>query len=205
LKVSLDLVGVDPDPGFDVCVGPNQEPPGSEGTGILSHLGRVQISGTQCDNIVDLEVTDGFGIYVAANGDYIEVEYSGGAVSNPVGPVLDGWGSAEIVGRTGRFEAASGEFDFTFTTFLSDFSTLLDGEGWITYDASNEPASSSREDRPRSPDLPQWETVAEWHFGHGLWAVPTERCGTPPHDQLAGTCAWREGPCGCRHRSPERV
>ena len=41
------------------------------------------------------------------------------------------------MGGTGRFEAASGEFDFAFTTFLSDFSTLLDGEGWITYDASN--------------------------------------------------------------------
>lgn len=97
----------------------------------------MEISGGSCNDYVNLEVTDGFGTYVAANGDYIEVEYSGSAVYNPVGPVLDGWGSAEIVGGTGRFEAAFGEIDFTFTTFLSDGSTQLDGDGWITYDASN--------------------------------------------------------------------
>lgn len=107
----------------------------------------MQIGGNRCDNFVDLEVTDGFGFYLAANGDYIEVEYSGSAAYNRVGPVLDGWGSAEIVGGTGRFEAASGEFDFTFTTFLSDFSTLLDGKGWITYDASNRTSKK----RPRRP------------------------------------------------------
>ena len=107
----------------------------------------MQIGGNRCDNFVDLEVTDGFGFYLAANGDYIEVEYSGSAAYNRVGPVLDSWGSAEIVGGTGRFEAASGEFDFTFTTFLSDFSTLLDGKGWITYDASNRTSKK----RPRRP------------------------------------------------------
>lgn len=83
-------------------------------------------------------MTDGFGTYVAANGDSIDVTYSGQASLGPVG--FDGEGSAAIVGGTGRFEAASGEFDFTFTTFVSpDGSgrTLLDGEGWITYDASN--------------------------------------------------------------------
>ncbi len=100
----------------------------------------MEISGGQCNNFATLELTAGFGTYVAANGDSIEVEYSGSAVYNPVGPVLDGSGSAEIVGGTGRFEVAFGEIDFTFTTFLSpdgSSRTLLDGGGWITYDASN--------------------------------------------------------------------
>ena len=133
LKVSLDFVGY---PGSFECAD-ELVPQGAVGTGHLSHLGKVEISGGSCNDYVNLEVTDGFGTYVAANGDYIEVEYSGSAVYNPVGPVLDGWGSAEIVGGTGRFEAAFGEIDFTFTTFLSDGSTLLDGDGWITYDAAN--------------------------------------------------------------------
>ncbi len=133
LKVSLDFVG---SPGSFECA-EGLVPQTAVGTGHLSHLGNVEISGRSCNDYDTLEVTDGFGTYVAANGDYIEVEYSGAAVYDPVGPVLDGWGSAEIVGGTGRFEAASGEFDFTFTTFLSNGSTQLDGDGWITYDASN--------------------------------------------------------------------
>jgi hypothetical protein len=134
LKVSLDFVSVQPT--FDCA--PGLFPQGAAGTGHLSHLGRVGISGGQCNNFATLEFTDGFGTYVAANADSIDVTYSGQASLSPVG--FDGEGSAAIVGGTGRFEGASGEFDFTFTTYVApDGSgrTLLDGDGWITYDASN--------------------------------------------------------------------
>jgi hypothetical protein len=134
LRVSLDFDGVEPTFECD----PGLVPSGAEGTGHLSHLGRVEISGGQCNNFATLEFTAGFGTYVAANGDSIEVEYSGQASLSPVG--FDGEGSAKIVGGTGRFEEASGGFDFAFTTFLSpdgSSRTLLDGGGWITYDASN--------------------------------------------------------------------
>jgi hypothetical protein len=134
LKVSLDFLAVEPT--FDCAAG--LVPQGAEGSGRLSHLGTVEISGGQCNNFATLEFTDGFGTYVAANADSIDVTYSGQASLSPVG--FDGEGSAAIVGGTGRFEGASGEFDFTFTTYVApDGSgrTLLDGDGWITYDASN--------------------------------------------------------------------
>jgi len=134
LTVSLDFVGVQPT--FECA--PGLVATGAEGTGRLSHLGRVEISGGQCNNFATLELTDGFGTYVAANGDSIEVEYTGQASLSPVG--FDGKGSAEIVGGTGRFEAASGAFDFDFTTYLfpdGSTRTLADGDGWISYDASN--------------------------------------------------------------------
>ncbi len=134
LRVSLDFDAVAPT--FECA--PGLVPSGAEGTGHLSHLGRVEISGGQCNDFATLKLTDGFGTYVAANGDSIDVEYTGQAYPSPVG--FDGEGSADIVGGTGRFEAAFGQFDFTFTTFLSpdgSSRTLLDGDGWITYDASN--------------------------------------------------------------------
>lgn len=134
LNVSLDFIGTDatlecPD-GFVSG--------GQAGTGNLSHLGKVDISGVQCSNFATLEITDGFATYVAANGDSIDITYSGAAVLTPEG--FDGWGTAEIVGGTGRFASASGGFEFTFTTFLfpdAPGQTLLEGEGWIAYDASD--------------------------------------------------------------------
>lgn len=124
LSVSLDFSGTDAM--FD-CP-PGFVSGGQVGTGHLSHLGRVEISGGQCSNFVTLEIADGFGTYGAANGDSIDIEHSGSAVLAPEG--FDGWGTAVIVGGSGRFASASGAFDFTFTTFLfpdAPGETLLDG------------------------------------------------------------------------------
>jgi hypothetical protein len=134
LSVSLDFSGTDAT--FD-CP-PGFVSGGQVGTGHLSHLGKVEISGGQCSNFVTLEIADGFGTYVVANGDSIDIEYSGSAVLVPEG--FDGSGTAAIVGGTGRFASASGAFDFTFTTFLfpdAPARSLLEGEGWIAYDASD--------------------------------------------------------------------
>lgn len=105
-----------------------------EGSGHLSHLGRVEITGGACNDFVNLEIVDGFGTYVAANGDFIQVEYTGTA--SFVRPAtLVGEGSGVIVGGTGRFDSASGELDYTFTTVENQ--TSLVGQGWIAYDASD--------------------------------------------------------------------
>jgi len=134
LNVSLDFSSADPT--FDCD--PGLVPAGAVGTGHLTHLGRVEISGGQCNNFATLEFTDGFATYEAANGDAIDITYSGEASLTPDG--FEGSGSATITGGTGRFHEASGEFDFTFTTFVfpdGATRTLLDGEGWISYDASS--------------------------------------------------------------------
>ncbi len=110
----------------------------------ISHLGRVEISGGHCSVFPTgtdepAKILDGFGTYVAANGDSVEVTYSGEAVLTAEG--FDGSGTVTIVGGTGRFTDATGEFDLTnFTPIFPDGSfgtTLLKGRGWISYDASN--------------------------------------------------------------------
>lgn len=105
------------------------------GSGILSHLGRVEISGRACDDFVNLEITDGFGTYVAANGDSIDVEYTGQALSFTPPDTLSGKGLISIVGGTGRFESATGEAEFIFDTVGNQ--TSASGHGWIVYDASD--------------------------------------------------------------------
>lgn len=134
LTVSLDFSGTD----ATFTCDPGLVPAGQAGTGHLSHLGRVELSGGHCNNFATLEFTDGFATYVAANGDTIDIEYSGQAVLTPEG--FEGSGTGEIVGGTGRFASASGEIDFAFTTTLfpdGTDQTLVDGEGWIAYDASD--------------------------------------------------------------------
>ena len=139
LRVSLEISSTEAD--FNCGSG---EPTGQVGSGRLSHLGRVEISGGHCTDFANAplaELTAGFGTYVARNGDAIEVTYSGQATSNDDGSAFDGVGSAEIVGGTGRFRNASGEFDFTVTTPVNPDGTLglaqLDGRGWIAYDRSH--------------------------------------------------------------------
>ncbi len=133
-NVSLDFAGTDAT--FDCPDGFVYG--GQAGTGNLPHLGQVEISGVQCSNFATLEITDGFGTYVGANDDSIDIEYSRSAVLVPEGFL--GSGTAVIVGGTGRFASASGAFDLTFTTFLfpdAPGRTLLEREGWIAHDASD--------------------------------------------------------------------
>ncbi len=106
-----------------------------EGGGNASHLGRVEVADTgQCNAFGTLTFA-GAVSYVGANDDFIRVEYTGAALPTPDGG-FTGDGEGTIVGGTGRFESASGEFDFSFETDAQG-GTALDGEGWIAYDASN--------------------------------------------------------------------
>lgn len=132
LNISLEFIGT---PGDFECA-PGFLPQAFVGGGHLSHLGRVEISGGACNDFVNLVLADGFGTYVAANGDSIDVEYSG--VASFVPPdTFTGEGSGTIVGGTGRFASSSGEFEFTSETSVSGGQTSLSGRGWIAYDASD--------------------------------------------------------------------
>ena len=139
LRVSLEISSTESDRPCEVG-----EPTGQVGTGRLSHLGRVEISGDHCTDFANfpvVELIDGSGTYVARNGDSIEVDYSGQASPNEDGSAFEGEGSAEIVGGTGRFHKATGAFDFTVTTPVNPDGSLgvadLDGRGWIAYDRSH--------------------------------------------------------------------
>jgi hypothetical protein len=130
LNISLEFTGT---PGDFACPD-GLVPQEFEGSGHLSHLGRVEISGGACNDFVNLEIVGGFGTYVAANGDSIDVEFSGTASFIPPATLL-GEGSGAIVGGTGRFESVTGAFDFTSETIGEQ--TSLVGQGWIAYDASD--------------------------------------------------------------------
>ena len=130
LRVKVEFSAVPPD--FE-CAG-GLMPQGFVGGGQVSHLGAVEISGGVCNDFVNLRFTDGFGTYVAANGDSIDITYAGDATPTETGFL--GEGSAEIVGGTGRFDGATGAFDFTTTTTVfpdGSSTTSLEGDGWITY------------------------------------------------------------------------
>jgi hypothetical protein len=134
LRASIEFV--DADPLFDCDEG--LVPTGYVGGGNMSHLGKMELVGSACNNFADLTINDGYAMYIAANGDYFVLAFTGQASLTPDG--FEGTGSGAISGGTGRFEAATGEFNFTFTTvLLPDGSghTVLDGDGWITYDASD--------------------------------------------------------------------
>lgn len=131
LSVSLEFTGT---PGGFGCPA-GFVPQSFAGTGHLSHLGRVEISGGACNDFVNLVIANGFGTYVAANGDAIDVRFSGLASFVPP-DTLAGEGSGVIVGGTGRFASATGHFDFTSESSISGGQTLLVGQGWISYDAS---------------------------------------------------------------------
>ncbi len=130
LNISLDFTGT---PGGFECPD-GLVPQAFEGSGRLSHLGRVEVSGGACNDFVNLEIVGGFGTYVAANGDSIDVEFSGTASFIPPATFV-GEGSGAIVGGTGRFESVTGAFDFTSETIGEQ--TSLVGQGWIAYDASD--------------------------------------------------------------------
>lgn len=132
LNISLEFIGT---PGDFECPD-GLVPQAFVGSGHLSHLGRVEISGGACNDFVNLVLADGFGTYVAANGDAIDVEYSGEASFVPP-DTFAGEGSGIIVGGAGRFASASGEFEFASETSVSAGQTSLTGRGWIAYDASD--------------------------------------------------------------------
>jgi hypothetical protein len=121
------------------CSVPSSVLLGFEGTGQMSHLGRVTTTGSQCTQIDQTDVnrgtfTDGRFTWTAANGDTLTTTHSGSyAIRGGVSYIQ---GEEIVTGGTGRFAGASGTLDFTAEQVFPDGLLYLTYAGSITYDAS---------------------------------------------------------------------
>jgi len=82
----------------------------SDGTGELTHLGRYFMTSPHTSNVFTGE-TIGDQIFTAANGDTLTAFCEGFPLPQPDGTVV-GSLDCEITGGTGRFEGATGEYEF---------------------------------------------------------------------------------------------
>jgi len=82
----------------------------SDGTGQLTHLGRYFMTSPHTSNVFTGE-TIGDQIFTAANGDRLTAFCEGFPLPQPDGTVV-GSLDCEITGGTGRFEGATGEYEF---------------------------------------------------------------------------------------------
>ena len=82
----------------------------SDGTGQLTHLGRYFMTSPHTSNVFTGE-TIGDQIFTAANGDTLTAFCEGFPLPQPDGTVV-GSLDCEITGGTGRFEGATGEYEF---------------------------------------------------------------------------------------------
>jgi hypothetical protein len=140
LKVSLDFVGVVVGGQGSMGCDDASFPGVLDGDGRVTHLGRTEVLGFDCVDFVTGAITNGTGIYTAANGDTLEVTFSGQADVSADGATFTGDGTTAVVGGSGRFARASGYFAWTMTGSISPDGTTwtsLSGDGWIAYDASD--------------------------------------------------------------------
>ncbi len=77
--------------------------------GIVSHLGRTEISGHHCLNTTTGALTEGLFNMVAASGDVLYATYVGQVIDpNPLRTVIEFTGT--FTGGSGRFDGATGGF-----------------------------------------------------------------------------------------------
>jgi hypothetical protein len=117
----------------------------SEGTGQVSHLGRVTYQFTHCTH-VDFTLTEGVMTLTAANGDTLVLTYTGEITQYVPGGADAFWKMSWTPSSgTGRFADASGSGGDGFAVTHTDTSPLagttdLTFQGMITYNASNRAA-----------------------------------------------------------------
>ena len=97
----------------------------SDGTGELTHLGRYFMTSPHTSHVITGE-TIGDQIFTAANGDTLTASCAGFPLPQADGTVVGSF-DCEITGGTGRFEGASGEYEFFLVA-----SPLADGSGYAT-------------------------------------------------------------------------
>lgn len=139
------LVGVDDEPDEDatdcqVVGAPLLWRFAGSGTGRVSHLGRVGYEYTQCTH-VDYTILEGVMKLTAANGDTLDLTYTGEITQYTPGDEYALW---EIqwtaVGGTGRFLEAQGSGNADVITYAPPYPdphSEFTLDGMITYDASN--------------------------------------------------------------------
>ena len=109
---------------------------GFSGSGLVTHLGRVTGTGSNCTELAlatdAVDIWDGLATYVAADGSTVQTTYEG-AQEPPVGGTAVAVTIHTVTGGTGRFANAVGQWtvtgsvDFATGTFVGDLA------GWISY------------------------------------------------------------------------
>lgn len=104
--------------------------------GTATHLGRIEGQASNCSDasfpVAAVDVRDGVVTFVAADGSTVTAEYEG-VQQAPVNGVAAYSLTMTVVGGTGRFEGASGNWavngllDFIHLTITGAF------DGWIAY------------------------------------------------------------------------
>ena len=89
----------------------------SEGSGELTHLGTYTMVSPHTTNVAN-GFTAGDQIFTAANGDTLTAYCEGTPVFNPSTGTVGGTLDCEVTGGTGRFEDATGSYEFAFTSTL---------------------------------------------------------------------------------------
>lgn len=139
-KISLEFAGSIIGPPGSLGCDPASAPGEMVGGGHATHMGVIGgVAGFVCQNLDTGALTNGAAVYTVANGDTVTMAFAGQAYVDPDG-TFTGDGSGTVLGGTGRFTSASGDWTWTMTgTFLPDGTTqtALEGDGWIAYDASD--------------------------------------------------------------------
>lgn len=105
-------------------------------SGVASHLGRLTGSGTNCTEFTlgteAVPIWDGMITLEAADGSTLIAIYEGDQ-GQPVDGVATFLHADTIVGGTGRFEGASGEWTVGGTIDLTDLTISGTVAGWLSY------------------------------------------------------------------------
>lgn len=107
--------------------------------GDLAHLGNSEWFVSHCSTLDGQQLVNGEGTLVAANGDELWMTYTADLISPFIVPGILVYAQHNVVvGGTGRFEGASGEFQTLIAVTLEDLTVLTapvsgDFGGTITY------------------------------------------------------------------------
>lgn len=113
----------------------------SEGSGTVSHLGRVTYHFTHCTH-VDLTITEGVLTLTAASGDTMVLNYTAHVTQYTPGDPVAVWEQEwTVADGTGRFEGATGSGVGDGMTYVPPLGyTELRIAGTMAYDASDSSA-----------------------------------------------------------------
>lgn len=103
-----------------------------EGTGTVSHLGRVTWHSEHCTQLLANTASDGVLTLVAANGDTL-VQHYGVVIHSPT----ESTKAATFVKGNGRFAEVTGGITSDAVWYPDTETFTFEGSGWIEYDASN--------------------------------------------------------------------
>jgi hypothetical protein len=109
---------------------------GFELDGVLSHLGRITGTGSNCTTFTlgseAVPIWDGIAVLTAADGSTLTVAYDG-SQGVPTNGVATFSHADTVIGGTGRFDGATGEFAVSGLIDLGNLTVTGSVSGWIDY------------------------------------------------------------------------